>query len=92
VPFTRAHTPAVQNVRSRALVVLVPLYLFAYRGADLQVAALATSRGLLVYVVAFATACLVVGALSRRESLRRGLTFDDEQPDALTTLSLSEAL
>jgi hypothetical protein len=91
VPFTRAHVPAVQNVRSRALVVLVPLYVFAYRGADLQLAALPTSRGAFIYLVAFVTACAIVGALSGRESLRQGLTFEHEQGEALTTLSLSEA-
>jgi hypothetical protein len=36
-------------------------------------------------------AVVVVGVLSRRESQRQGLSFEDEHADALTTLSLSEA-
>jgi hypothetical protein len=72
--------------------VLVPLYFFAYRGADLQLAALPTPSGVLLYLAGFAGACAMVAALSRRESLRQGLTFDDEEADALTTLSLSEAM
>ena len=71
---------------------LVPLYIFAFKGADAQIAALASARGTVMYLVAIALACVVVAAFSVRESKRRGLSFEDDDADAFTTLSLSEAL
>jgi hypothetical protein len=92
VPFARAHRPAVQSVKSRALVVVVPLYVFAFKGADAQFAVLHSARGAAIYVAVVMAACALLAAISRRESRRYGLTFDEDDSEAFTTLSLSDAL
>jgi len=91
IPFARTYAPAVETLKSRALVILIPLNLFAYRGADAQMAALGSARALLVYLVVVVVATVLVGIASRRESFRMGLRFEREPEDGLAVLSLSEA-
>jgi hypothetical protein len=91
VPFARTYSPAVETLKSRALVILVPLNLFAFRGADAQIAALRSMRATLIYVAAVAVACVVVALFSRQHSTRRGLAYEREAEGSMALLGLSEA-
>ena len=91
VPFARTYAPAVETLKSRALIILIPLNLFAYRGADAQMAALRTTRGTLLYITLMIAVCVAVGIASRRASSRVGLTYERESPNDLAVLGLSEA-
>jgi hypothetical protein len=90
IPFARTYAPAVETLKSRALVIIVPLNLFAFRGADLQMAALRSAHGRLLYVTVVAIACVAVGIASRHASSQRGLTYEREPEGALSLLGLSE--
>jgi hypothetical protein len=91
IPFARTYAPAVETLKSRALVILIPLNLFAYRGADAQMAALGSARAMLVYLFVVVVTTILVGIASRRESVRMGLRFEREHEDGLAVLGLSEA-
>jgi len=91
IPFARTYAPAVETLKSKALVILVPLNLFAYRGADAQMAALQSPRAAVVYVVVIAAVCVAVGIASRRASSRQGLSYEREPADSPAVLRLSDA-
>ena len=91
IPFARAYAPAVETLKSRALVVLIPLNLFAYRGADAQMAALGSTRAMVIYLAVVVVASILVGGASRRESSRVGLRFERDREDGMAVLSLSDA-
>jgi hypothetical protein len=81
----------VETLKSRALVVLIPLNLFAYRGADAQMAALGSTRAMVIYLAVVVVASILVGGASRRESSRVGLRFERDREDGMAVLSLSDA-
>ena len=91
IPFARTYAPAVETLKSRALLILIPLNLFAYRGADAQMAALRSTGGTLLYVSVMIAVCMAVGIASRRASSRVGLSYERESADSLAVLGLSEA-
>jgi hypothetical protein len=91
VPFARAYNPSGEGLKWRGPAMIVPLNLFAFRGADAQIAALQSTRSLLIYVAVIFAAVAFVGLASRRSSSRQGLLFDEPQELGPQTLGLSDA-
>ena len=92
VPFTCAHMPDAESLKSRWLWCIVPLILFAFVNASFQKTALRSTESLFWYV-GIAAGTLVVLHLRRRLATRqRALQFDAAPGDDMATLSLSEAL
>ena len=92
VPFATPHEPAPETVKSRWPLGIAALYLFAFRMADVQSAALDSDRGTLVYLGVCA-AIIGVIRLHRATQLRLQTPTLDVAPDNATqTLNLSEAL
>ena len=92
IPFARAYAPSTHSVRWRAPAMLVPLNVFAFRGADAQLAALDSLHGLIAYAGVLLAMAVVIGAASRRTTASLDLTFDNEDTDSMQTLGLSDAL
>jgi len=92
VPFGRAFAPSVASVKWRGPAMLVPLNLFAFRGADAQIAALHSVGTALIYAAVVFGVVAIVGLASRQASKQRGLVFDESTEDGCQTLGLSEAL
>lgn len=92
IPFACAHTPGTETARVRWLLFAVTLTLYAFLGAALQEAALASLRGVAVYVATVAVATAALAHRHRRRARRLTVRFEEEPEDALSTLSLSEAL
>ena len=92
IPFARAYAPSTHSVRWRGPAMLVPLNVFAFRGADAQLAALASPHGVVVYAGVLLAIAAIVGAASRRTSASLDLAFDNDGDDAMQTLGLSDAL
>jgi hypothetical protein len=92
VPFTCAHAPATSTIRSRWLLAVVAVNLYAFRGADLQRLALASVGSSVVYVTAMAALVLGLRAIGSRDASRRTIDFDGPGEDGSVTLNLSEAL
>ncbi len=92
VPFACLNAPAAETIKSRWLLFLVGLNVFAFRGADLQLLALGSSRATLVYIVAAVGAIVVTRAASLRRARRLTVTFDDPTESGSVALNLSEAL
>jgi hypothetical protein len=91
VPFARAYEPAVQTLKWRGPAMLIPLNLFAFRGADLQLATLQSLRALAIYIAMVVITVALVRLASSRESTRQGLSFETEGDDRLAVLNLSES-
>ena len=92
VPFTCDRVPDTESLRSRWLVQIVPLLLFAFANAWIQTVALRSSMATLWYVGVVAAAVVVL-RIRRRLTVRHlDVQFDASLGDAMTTLSLSEAL
>ena len=91
IPFTRAHTAAVQTVRRGWIAGLVALHVFAFRLDDVQLVALRSAMGVGVYVLAM----LLIVAMARAYRFSRRaagvLEFDAPSEDAPATLNLSQA-
>jgi hypothetical protein len=92
IPFARAYAPSTHSVRWRGPAMLVPLNVFAFRGADAQFAALDSPHGVVVYAAVLLTVVVLVGAASRRTSASMDLTFETDSDDSMQTLGLSDAL
>jgi hypothetical protein len=90
VPFTSAHAADPDTIRSRLIVGLALLIMFAFGGAALQTAAL-TSETMMAWYVATACGAAGVAYVARRRLEHRiPLQFDLEVSDR-QTLNLSEA-
>lgn len=91
VPFAREHALSGQSLKWRGLIMVVPLFLFAFLNARAQLLALGSARAAAWYVAVMAGLAIAVRRLSARESMRHELTFDDDG-DSLAVLNLSNAL
>jgi hypothetical protein len=91
VPFARERVLSSQSLKWRGLIMVVPLFLFAFTGASAQAAALHSPRVAAWYVFVMAALAFAVHRASVRESTRQGLVFDDEG-ESLALLNLSNAL
>jgi hypothetical protein len=92
VPFTRAHVPGSNSVRAGFAVLLVELHLFAFRLDDLQLIALGSTSGVIVYVAAM---LLIAAAARIYRTTRPGasaLEFDPPVETTVERLNLSQAL
>jgi hypothetical protein len=91
VPFTCEHTADPETIRSRWIVAILLVVLFAHAGAAFQVAALGSSTWLGWVLAGYGGAAGAIHLSRRRNDRQVSLRFDDDQP-AVETLSLSEAL
>lgn len=92
VPFACAHVPAEDTLKSRWLLYLIPLNIFAFRGASLEMYVLGSSFVAAV-VLATATAALMLLRRSRARRARRHIvSFDVPDDQRIEVLNLSEAL
>jgi hypothetical protein len=91
IPFACGHAVARETVRSKWLRFLFLLFLVAFVGAQVQLAALGSMVGTAVYlaVVIAAAVALAVRQNRGRDSVLR---FDAPEESGLETLGLSEAL
>jgi hypothetical protein len=92
VPFACAHVPSEETMKSRWLLYLIPLNVFAFRGASLQFAALGSAARLSAYL---AMVILIAGGIRhvrRRRARRDVVAFDTVIDERLEVLNLSEAL
>ena len=92
LPFTCAHVPATETMKSRWPMLSVGLYLYAFKLADLQFVALPSVRRTAIVVATLAIAGGTVSFLGRRTARRSTLQFNVEPEGSAATLSLSEAL
>jgi hypothetical protein len=91
VPFTRAHAASSSSVRVGWIVILVGLYVFAFRLDDLQLAALDVPAGVVLYLLGAIGACAAVRAY-RRAQQRPWDVLEFDAPDHTpATLNLSQA-
>jgi hypothetical protein len=92
VPFACDHEPMEESMKYRWLLYLIPLNLFAFRGAALQAAALSSVTGSMLYVGgALALASLAHG-LRRSRAHKEPLAFDAPSSMRLDVLNISEAM
>jgi hypothetical protein len=92
VPFGAAHNPGGESIKSRWLLFVLLLNLFAFRGADLQLLALRSAAGPVVYIAATLAAIVVSRCVSRRQASRLAVAFDEPTEAGSVALNLSEAL
>jgi len=92
VPFACAHMPATETMKSRWPVLVVALYLYAFKLADLQFAAMPSVTRTVADVAILSMAGGAVTLLGWRTARRSTLQFDVGPEDSAATLSLSEAL
>jgi hypothetical protein len=92
IPLTCAHELGGQAVKTRWLVFIATLYIFAFRGADVQASVLESGRSSLTYFGTVVLAALVLAWWHSRRSRALTVQFDETDTDAPQTLSLSEAL
>ena len=91
VPFTRAHAPATSGVRAGWAVMFAALHFYAFKLEDLQLTALGSARGILLYV-AVMFAIVAAARLRRRVTqARRPLEFEAPIEAATQALNLSRA-
>ena len=84
--------PDAESLRSRWLFYIVPLIVFAFVNAAIQRNALASTRAMFWYG-GIAAGTIAILHVRRWLAVRRlMLQFDASPPDAMATLSLSEAL
>jgi hypothetical protein len=92
LPCACAHMPATETMKSRWPVLVVALYLYAFKLADLQFAAMPSVKRTAAYVAILSIAGGAVTLLGWRAAKRSTLQFDVEPEGSAATLSLSEAL
>jgi hypothetical protein len=91
VPFTRAHAPATSGVRAGWAVMFAALHFYAFKLEDIQLAALGSARGILLYV-GMMLAVVAAARLRRRVTEgRRSLEFEAPIEPATQALNLSRA-
>jgi hypothetical protein len=92
IPFTCAHAPAEGTIKFRWLLLLLALYVFAFRGADLEEAALGSWWGTASFVAGCCVAAAIVRLMSTERRRPVHVPFDVEANNGFATLDLSEAL
>lgn len=93
VPFTCVRQASTDTVRYQWVRFLVPLNLFVFIGAPLQIGAIASQRATLTAAAALVVCMAAVACWSRRHGVhRRHVSFEAPAGEGLQTLDLSEAL
>ena len=91
VPFTRAHAPAASGVRAGWAVMFAALHFYAFKLEDVQLAALGSTSGIVVYVGVMLGVAAAAGLRRRVTQATRSLEFDAPIEAATQTLNLSRA-
>ncbi len=91
VPFTRAHVPAASGARIGWAFVAAALHFYAFKLEDLQLAALGSLSGVLLYVGVMLAVAAAARIRRRRTSTGRPLEFDAPVDLAAQPLNLSHA-
>jgi hypothetical protein len=91
IPFTCAHVPEPDALRSKLATYAFPFVAFSVLGASLQMAALGSPYGTVVYLAFVAAAALFVRACSRQGETDLSVEFDLPEHGGLQVLGLSEA-
>jgi hypothetical protein len=91
VPFTRAHAPAASGVRAGWAVIFAALHFYAFKLEDVQLAALGSLRGILLYVGIMAAIVTAARLRRRVTSKHRSLEFEAPIEPATQALNLSQA-
>jgi hypothetical protein len=92
VPFACAHEPDQAALRSRWLLYLIPLNVFAFRGAAWQASALSSVPASLLLLASVMAIALIVRRVRLRRARRDPVLFDTPVDERLEVLNLSEAL
>jgi hypothetical protein len=92
VPFACAHVPSEETARMRWLIYLIPLNIFAFRGAGAQEAALDSPRGVAIYLAVIVAMALAFRAARVVRARRDTIIFEMPPDQRLGVLNLSEAL
>jgi hypothetical protein len=92
VPFACGHSPSPDVLKSWWPVYLMAMYVFAFRLASWQLAALSSPRALAWYVTVMLTVIVVVRVLRYRKLRSQSLQFEPAPNHTVERLNLSEAL
>ena len=92
VPFACAHEPDQAAIRSRWLLYLIPLNVFAFRAAAFQADALTSIGGSVVFLAVVVTIAAAVRRFRRARARREPLLFEAPADERFDVLNLSEAL
>ena len=92
VPFAAGHLPAQETLKSRWPFYLVPLNLFAFRLADLQLGALQSLGAASSYLAVMGGVAALIHIRRERRARSVVLQFDAEAESSVQTLGLSEAV
>jgi hypothetical protein len=91
VPFTRAHAPATSGVRAGWAVMFAALHFYAFKLEDLQLAALGSTNGILLYVGVMLGVAAAARLRRRSTQATQLLEFDAPVETVTQTLNLSRA-
>ncbi len=91
VPFACGHAIDQETLKSRWLWYMVPLNVFAFRGASAQVAALESASGGMTYLAIVAIAAVGIRIARIKRARRETVPFDAPFDERLQVLNLSEA-
>jgi hypothetical protein len=92
VPFACGHEPSQETMKSRWLIYLIPLNIFAFRGASFQMAALGSTTATMTYLAVVLLILAGIRVARLRRARRDSITFDAPVDLRLEVLNLSEAL
>jgi hypothetical protein len=92
VPFACGHVPDQDGLKSRWLLYLIPLNIFAFRGADAQLAGLSSLRAGAIYLAVIALLAISMRAARLMRARKETIDFDGPPPQQIEVLNLSEAL
>jgi hypothetical protein len=92
VPCASAHAPAEDTLKSRWLLYLIPLNIFAFRGASLEWYALQSPLVAVVCVTVGVTSLIAIRTARARRARRQLVSFDIPPDQRIEVLNLSEAL
>jgi hypothetical protein len=92
VPFTCEHEPSQEAMKSRWLIYLIPLNIYAFRAAALQASALQSQLGSAMYFWAMVLLLVLFRVMRLRRARKESVTFDAPVDLRLEVLNLSEAL
>jgi len=91
VPFTRAHAPAASGVKAGWAVMFAALHFYAFKLEDVQLAALGSTSGIVLYVGVMLAIVAVARLRRRATQAGRSLEFDAPVEPATQALNLSRA-
>jgi hypothetical protein len=91
VPFARAHAPAASGARAGWAIIFAALHFYAFKLEDVQLAALGSLRGILLYVGIMAAIATAARLRRRVTGKHRSLEFEAPIESATQALNLSQA-